>query len=112
MENNYYNNQSDFSHEQAMNDIMYREQSKSFMTKAIVALVLSSFPIGSIVAIVMGHSNRTAILDYLDRGGMHTGKIKASSIMSRAAFFLGIGLTIFYGIYFVILLFMCAALTS
>ena len=82
------------------------------MTKAIVALVLSSFPIGSIVAIVMGHSNRTAILDYLDRGGMHTGKIKASSIMSRAAFFLGIGLTIFYGIYFVILLFMCAAMTN
>lgn len=111
MENNYYNNQSDFSHEQAMNDIMYREQSKSFMTKAIVALALSAFPIGSIIAMIMGNSNRNAIMDYIDRGGMHTGKIKTSSILSRTAFFVGLGLTIIYGIYFIILLCVCSTLS-
>lgn len=107
MDNNYYNNQND----PTVNNIFYNEQSKSFLTKAIVALVLASFPIGSIIAMVMGNSNRNAIQDYIDRGGMHTGKIKTSSILSRAAFFVGLGLTIFYGIYFIILLFVCSALS-
>ena len=81
-------------------DPAYDQISKDFLTKAIVSCAISSLPVGSIIAIVMATKNRAELLDYLDKGGMHTNKIKVSSALSRAGRYSGIGGTILWGIYF------------
>lgn len=80
-------------------DPNYAEVSNDFLTKAIVAGVISSLPVGSIIAINMATKNRAALLDYLSRGGMHTVKIKISSALSRGARYSGIGFTIFWAVW-------------
>ncbi|MBO4459922.1 MAG: hypothetical protein J5778_04610 [Clostridiales bacterium] len=105
MENNYVNLEPHV-------DPGYEEKAKTFLTKAIVACAIASLPIGSIVAIIMGSGNRTAILDYLNQGGIHTTKIQVSSALSRASKYAGIAYTIvwaFYALYMAFFLFMVIA---
>ncbi len=80
-------------------DPNYAEKTKSLLTKAIVACVLSTMPIASIVAIFMGTGNRNAVLDYINQSGIHTPKLKVCSALSRTATFGGIGYTIFWALY-------------
>jgi hypothetical protein len=74
---------------------------KDFLTKAIVSCAISSLPIGSIIALNMATKNRKALLEYLDKGGLHTEKIKVCSALSRGGRYAGIGFTIFWGIYLI-----------
>ena len=74
---------------------------KDFLTKAIVSCAISSLPVGSIIAINMASKNRKALLEYLDKGGLHTEKIKVCSALSRGGRYSGIGFTIFWGIYLI-----------
>ena len=86
-------------------DPNYAATAKDFLTKAIVACVIAHIPVGCIISIVMGSKNRDAIMDYLNRGGLHTDRIKVSSCLSRAAKYAGIGFTItwaFYLLYLVV----------
>ena len=84
---------------QAPYDPNYAATAKEFLTKAIVACAISTIPVGSIISIFMGTNNRKNILEYIDRGGFHTVKIKVCSALSRAAKYGGIGMTIFWGIW-------------
>jgi len=55
----------------------------------------------------MASKNRTELLDYLAKGGTHTGKIKVSSALSRAGKYGGVGFTCmwaFYLLYWLIML--------
>ena len=74
---------------------------KDFLTKAIVSCAISSLPVGSIIAINMANKNRKALLEYLDKGGLHTEKIKVCSALSRGGRYSGIGFTIFWGVYLI-----------
>ena len=74
---------------------------KDFLTKAIVSCAISSLPVGSIIAINMATKNRKALLEYLDKGGLHTEKIKVCSALSRGGRYSGIGFTIFWGVYLI-----------
>ncbi|MBR2554908.1 MAG: hypothetical protein IKE94_08635 [Aeriscardovia sp.] len=99
MENQYY---QPAGYQQPI-DPNYDETVKGFLTKAIVACAICSLPIGSIIAIVMGKTNRQAVLDYINRGGLHTPRVKVCSALSRTAFYCGVGFTIlwaFYAVYF------------
>ena len=87
-------------------DPEYEAKSKDFLTKAIVSCAICALPVGSIIAIVMASNNRTELLDYLARGGAHTGKIKVSSALSRAGKYGGIGFTIYWAFWLVYMLFM------
>lgn len=80
-------------------DPEYEQKAGEFLRQAIISLVLTSFPVASIIAIFKAKKNRQNILDYLAQGGMHTPKIKTCSCLSRAAIYLGIGTTVIYGIY-------------
>ena len=109
MENNDYNNNNVETNYQPQPgatmvnptyDPNYEQVASGFLKKAITAAILAGFPIASIIGMIMGTSNRSAILSYLDRGGLHTTKVKVCSIVSRAAFFGGLGFTILYAFYF------------
>lgn len=80
-------------------DPNYAEKTKSLLTKAIVACVLSTIPIASIVAIFLGTGNRNAVLEYISQSGIHTPKLKVCSCLSRTATYGGIGYTIFWAFY-------------
>ncbi len=121
MENNNYNNvETNYQPQPGATmvnptyDPNYEQAASGFLKKAITAAILAGFPVASIVGMIMGGSNRKAILEYLDKGGLHTTKITVCSIVSRAGFFGGLGFTIFYAIYFLyivgILLFACAGM--
>ena len=47
----------------------------------------------------MATKNRKALLEYLDKGGVHTIKMKVCSALSRAGRYAGIGYTIFWALY-------------
>ena len=102
-------------------DPAYAETSKDFLTKAIVSCSIASLPVGSIIAIIIASKNRKTLLEYLERGGLHTEKIKVSSALSRAGKYAGIGFTCFWGFYigiyavyfgWIILMFILAALSG
>ena len=80
-------------------DPEYAVLAKDFLTKAIVSCAISALPIGSIIAIFMASKNRKEVLEYIERGGLHTEKIKVCSCLSRAGKYAGIGYTIFWGFY-------------
>ena len=82
---------------------------KDFLTKAIVSCAISCLPVGSIIALVMATKNRKAILEYLDKGGLHTEKMKVCSCLSRAGRYSGIGYTIFWAVYLLYFLIWIAA---
>ena len=106
MENNNYQQpvyqqpQQQYQYQQPF-DPNYAVVAKEFLTKAIVSLAISSLPVGSIIAINMATKNRKELLEYLERGGLHTDRIKLSSALSRAGRYTGIGFTIFWGIYLI-----------
>ena len=120
MENNNFNNQQSqyqqdqTQYQQTQPGYVYPQQYqyqpfdpnyavivKDFLTKAIVSCAISSLPVGSIIAINMASKNRKAILEYLDKGGLHTEKIKVCSCLSRGGRYSGIGFTIFWGVYLI-----------
>ena len=114
MENNNYQ-QPQYQQPQAP----YRYQSidpnyasivKDFLTKAIVSCAISCLPVGSIIALNMATKNRKALLEYLDKGGIHTQKIKVCSALSRAGRYAGIAYTIIWGLYLLYILFWLAAM--
>ena len=71
-----------------------------FLPKAIATVVMSQFPVASIIAIVFGANNKRNIRDYLAMGGKMTPKVRVSHILSTVGLWLGVGATILYGIYF------------
>ncbi len=87
----------------------YGEKVSTFLALGIVSVALMSMPIGSIVAIVMGSKNRKSILEYLENGGIHTTKIKVSSILSNVGKYGGIGYTILWGLIMLYYIFLFAA---
>lgn len=80
-------------------DRTYMDQANEFLIKAIVSGAIASLPVGCIIAAVMASKNRKKILEYLDKGGYHTIRIKTCSAVSRAAKYIGVGFSIFWGIY-------------
>lgn len=114
MENNNYNNQQQYQQPQYQqtayqqrpqytyqqpNDPVYLATANEFLRNAIIACAISSLPVGSIIAIFMATKNRKNLLEYLDKGGFHSPRVKTSSCLSRAARYSGIGCTILWGIY-------------
>lgn len=91
-------------------DPQYEEKASGFLKKAIIGIVCTMFPIASIVAIFLGTGNHKAIEEYIASGGMHTPKIKTCAVLSKGAFFGGIGMTVFYAIYFIFMFLMISAL--
>lgn len=102
MENNNYNYQQPQTYQYQPFDPNYAEKSKGFLTRAIVMGAISSLPVASIIAIFKAKKNREEILEYIGNGGPHTPKIKCCSALSRAAFYSGIGFTIFWAVYIMI----------
>lgn len=105
MENNVYQNPNVQIYQNPNAD--YMEKANEFLKKAIISAAISTLPIGSIIAIGMASRNRQRLLEYLDRGGLHTIRIKFASAISRAGKYSGVGYTIFwafYLLYFVILI--------
>ena len=70
-----------------------------FLPKAIATVVMSQFPVASIIAIVFGANNKRNIRDYLAMGGKMTPKVRVSHILSTVGLWLGVGATIIYGFY-------------
>lgn len=94
-------------------DPQYEMKASAFMKSAITGIICAGFPIASIIAICIGSRNHKAIVDYVASGGMHTPKIKTSAALSKGAMYGGIGMTIFYAVYFVFwFLVICAAAFS
>lgn len=75
-------------------------ETPDFLPKAIAAAVMSEFPVASIIAIIVGANNRRRIQDYLAMGGKMTPKVRVSHILSTVGLWLGVGMTIIWGIYF------------
>ena len=82
------------------------------MGKGIASAVMAFIPILSIVGIILGGINNGAVKKYLAAGGVHTGKVKAASITSKIGLIAGIIMTIFYIIYFAILIIGIVAIQS
>lgn len=107
MENNNYQQQQYYQQPQyyttpgfQASDPVYLAKANELLKGAIIACVLAGFPVCSIIAIFKGMGNRKKVLEYLDKGGLHTPRIKISSILSRAATYYGIGSTVLYAIMF------------
>ena len=81
-------------------DPVYLARANELLQGAIIACVLAGFPVCSIIAIFKGMNNRKKVLEFLDKGGLHTPRIKISSMLSRAATYYGIGSTVLYAIMF------------
>ena len=114
MENNNYQQpqyqQSQAPYRYQPIDPNYASIVKDFLTKAIVSCAISCLPVGSIIALNMATKNRKALLEYLDKGGIHTQKIKVCSALSRAGRYAGIAYTIIWGLYLLYILFWLAAM--
>lgn len=108
MENNNYQQQQYYQQPQQYyntpgyqySDPNYLTTANALLKSAIIACVLAGFPVCSIIAIFKGIGNRKKVLEYLDKGGLHTPRIKICSILSRAATYYGIGSTVLYLIMF------------
>ena len=107
MENNNYQQQQYYQQPQyyttpgfQASDPVYLAKVNELLKSVIIACVLAGFPVCSIIAIFKGMGNRKKVLEYLDKGGLHTPRIKISSILSRAATYYGIGSTVLYAIMF------------
>ena len=80
-------------------DPAYLAAVNPLLKKAIVACVLAAFPIVGIVGCIMGAKNKSDLLHYLEYG-RRTPRTKTVSILSSVALGAGIGLAVFYLIYF------------
>ena len=76
------------------------QETPDFLPKAVTATALAFVPVASIVAIILGAANRGRIRKYLANGGRRTAKVRVSSILSNVGLWTGVGMTIFYAIYF------------
>ena len=104
MDNNVYQNQ------QQNQNSDYLEKANRFLKSAIISSAISFLPVGSIIAISMASKNRKALLEYLDRGGLHTIRIKFASAFSRAGKYSGVGFTILWAGYLLYFLALILAL--
>ena len=82
------------------NNVEYDRISSGLLKTAIISACICWLPIGSIIAIVMANRNLAELHSYLNNGGLHTPKIKASSATSKGGKYGGIGFTILWGVYF------------
>ena len=105
MEDNNYPQYNQPQYPQPQNDYpQYGQQlpeidTPDFLPKAIATVVMSQFPVASIIAIVFGANNKRNIRDYLAMGGKMTPKVRVSHILSTVGLWLGVGATILYGFY-------------
>ena len=77
----------------------YAAKSHTFLSSSIADVACSWLPIGSIICMIKAKKNRKNLLEYVYQGNPLTGKLKTASILFRVAFGVGLGFTIFYGIY-------------
>ncbi len=81
---------------------------KSLMIKGILALALSEF---GIPGIVLGSMAKKMAAQFMaENGGQIYGKAKVGSILGKIGFGLGIGMTIFWGVYILIYVILLGAL--
>lgn len=119
MENNNYNTQQQYYQQpvqqpqyvyQQPNDPVYLATANEFLKNAIISCCISSLPIGSIIAIFMAKKYRKQLLEFLEKGGLHTPRIKVSSALLRGGMYSGIGFTIVWGIYLFFVIFWFVAM--
>ena len=108
MENNNYNTQQQYYQQpvqqqqyvyQQPNDPTYMATVGEFLKNAIISCCIASLPVGSIIAICMATKYRKQLLEYLEKGGLHTPRVKTSSALLRAGRYAGIAYTIFWAVY-------------
>ena len=87
------------------NDPAYLAIANEYLKNAIISCCISGLPIGSIIAIFMAKKYRKQLLEYLEKGGLHTPRIKVSSALLRAGMYSGIGCTCVWGIYLLCMVF-------
>ena len=80
---------------------------KSLMIKGILAIALSEF---GIPGIILGSMAKKMAAQFVAERGQLFGKAKVGAILGKVGFGLGIGMTIFWGIYIVIYSILLAAL--
>lgn len=72
----------------------------NFLPVAIVAVALAAIPFAGIASIILGAKNKKKIKNYLAEGGPKTAMVKVSSILSTVGLWFGLGMTIYWAIYF------------
>ena len=87
------------------NDPAYLAIANEYLKNAIISCCISGLPVGSIIAIFMAKKYRKQLLEYLEKGGLHTPRIKVSSALLRAGMYSGIGCTVVWGIYLLCMVF-------
>jgi hypothetical protein len=87
------------------NDPAYLAIANEYLKNAIISCCISGLPVGSIIAIFMAKKYRKQLLEYLEKGGLHTPRIKVSSALLRAGMYSGIGCTIVWGVYLLCMVF-------
>ena len=119
MENNNYNAQQQYYQQPVQqpqyvceqpNDPVYLAAANEYLRNAIISCCISSLPIGSIIAIFMAKKYRKQLLEFLEKGGLHTPRIKVSSALLRGGMYSGIGFTIVWGIYLFFVIFWFVAM--
>ena len=90
---------------QQPNDPAYLAIANEYLKNAIISCCISGLPVGSIIAIFMAKKYRKQLLEYLEKGGLHTPRIKVSSALLRAGMYGGIGCTVVWGIYLLCMVF-------
>ncbi len=92
------------------NDPVYLATANEYLKNAIISCCISGLPIGSIIAIFMAKKYRKQLLEFLEKGGLHSPRIKVSSALLRAGMYSGIGCTIVWGIYLFFVIFWFVAM--
>ena len=119
MENNNYNAQQQYYQQPVQqpqyvyhqpNDPAYLAAANEYLRNAIISCCIAALPIGSIIAIFMAKKYRKQLLEFLEKGGLHTPRIKVSSALLRTGMYAGIGYTIFWGIYLLCIVFWLLAM--
>jgi len=87
------------------NDPAYLAIANEYLKNAIISCCISGLPVGSIIAIFMAKKYRKQLLEYLEKGGLHTPRIKVSSALLRAGMYSGIGCTVVWGVYLLCMVF-------
>ena len=90
---------------QQPNDPAYLAIANEYLKNAIISCCISGLPVGSIIAIFMAKKYRKQLLEYLEKGGLHTPRIKVSSALLRAGMYSGIGCTVVWGVYLLCMVF-------
>ena len=121
--NGYYDQQGYYAQQPVQNEdpraaaANYVEQmAGSVFGKALASMILSQFPITSVIAIILGASANSALNEikkvaegYGIKGG---GKYMASRVLSKIGLFSGIAMTVFWTIYILYLVFIYSMVTK